>query len=144
MLGVMSPREAEVLAKEKGLDLIVMNPKAFPPVCKIMDFGKFKYDEAKKASAAKQNQTVVKLKEIKLRPKTDDHDVAFKVKHIRGFIADGDKVKIVIRFKGREIVHPELAQQQIETIVGLVNDVAKIESSIRMEGRAMTVILAPK
>ncbi len=144
MLGVMETRDALRIAREKDLDLVEVNPKAFPPVCKIMDFGKFKYEESKKTREAKKKQTVVKLKEIKLRPKTDDHDIDFKVKHIRNFIAEGDKVKITVRFRGREITHPETAQRQFETIIDRVKDVALVESSSRMEGRAMIVLLAPR
>ena len=144
MLGVMETRDALRIAREKDLDLVEVNPKAFPPVCKIMDFGKFKYEESKKTREAKKKQTVVKLKEIKLRPKTDDHDIDFKVKHIRNFIAAGDKVKITVRFRGREITHPETAQRQFETILDRVKDVAIVESSSRMEGRAMIVLLAPR
>jgi len=144
MLGVMETRDALKIAREKDLDLVEVNPKAFPPVCKIMDFGKFKYEEAKKTREAKKKQTVVKLKEIKLRPKTDEHDIDFKVKHIRNFIAEGDKVKITVRFRGREITHPETAQRQFETIIDRVKDVAIVESSSRMEGRAMIVLLAPR
>jgi translation initiation factor IF-3 len=144
MLGVMETRDALRIAREKDLDLVEVNPKAFPPVCKIMDFGKFKYEESKKTREAKKKQTVVKLKEIKLRPKTDDHDIDFKVKHIRNFIAAGDKVKITVRFRGREITHPETAQRQFEAILDRVKDVAIVESSSRMEGRAMIVLLAPR
>ncbi|MBK8169683.1 MAG: translation initiation factor IF-3 [Sandaracinaceae bacterium] len=144
MLGVMETREALKLAREKELDLVEVNPKAFPPVCKIMDFGKFKYEEARKAREAKKKQTVVELHEIKLRPKTDDHDIDFKVRKIREFISYGDKVKITVRFRGREITHPEMAQKQLDRIVDAVKDVTLVESSSRMEGRTMTVLLAPR
>jgi len=144
MLGIMSPREAESLAKEQGLDLVVMNAKAFPPVCKILDYGKFKYAEAKKAWIAKQNQTIVKIKEVKIGAKTDPYHLGFKVKRVREFIADGDKVKITLRFRGREIIHPDIAQRQIETIIDQVNDVAKVEVPIKMAGRTMSTMLAPR
>lgn len=144
MLGVMETREALKLARERELDLVEVNPKAFPPVCKIMDFGKFKYEEARKAREAKKKQTVVELHEIKLRPKTDDHDIDFKVRKIREFISYGDKVKITVRFRGREITHPEMAQKQLDRIIELVKDVCTVESSSRMEGRTMTVLLAPR
>jgi len=144
MLGVMDTRDALRFARERELDLVEVNPKAFPPVCKVMDFGKFKYEEARKTREAKKKQTVVKLKEIKLRPKTDDHDLNFKIKHIRDFIAEGDKVKITVRFRGREITHPETAQRQLDGIVEAVKDVALIENSSRMEGRTMMLILAPR
>lgn len=144
MLGVLDTMEARRIAREKDLDLVEVNPKAVPPVCKIMDFGKFKYEEKKKQADAKKRQTQIELKEIKLRPKTDEHDIAFKVNHIRRFLADGDKVKLTVRFRGREITHPETAQRQIETIIEQVLDVAIIEMSARMEGRTMTALLAPK
>jgi translation initiation factor IF-3 len=144
MLGVLDTREALRIARERDFDLVEVNPKAFPPVCKIMNFGKFKYEEAKKTREAKKKQTVVKLKEIKLRPKTDDHDIDFKVKHIRQFISEGDKVKITVRFRGREITHPEMAQRQLDRILEMVKDVVIIESSSRMEGRTMIVMLAPR
>ena len=109
MLGVLDTNDARRLAREKDLDLVEVNPKAMPPVCKIMDFGKFKYEEKKKQAEQKKKQTQVELKEIKLRPKTDDHDIDFKVKHIRRFLSEGDKVKLTVRFRGREITHPETA-----------------------------------
>lgn len=144
MLGVLDTNDARRLAREKDLDLVEVNPKAMPPVCKIMDFGKFKYEEKKKAAENRKNQTQVELKEIKLRPKTDDHDIDFKVKHIRRFLEEGDKVKLTVRFRGREITHPETAQKQIEQIIAAVQDLALVELSCRMEGRAMISLLAPK
>lgn len=140
----METRDALRFARERELDLVEVNPKAFPPVCKVMDFGKFKYEESKKTREAKKKQTIVKLKEIKLRPKTDDHDLDFKVKHIRDFIAEGDKVKITVRFRGREITHPETAQRQLDGIIDRVKDVAAVEASSRMEGRTMMLILSPR
>ena len=121
-----------------------VNPKASPPVCKIMDFGRFKYEEKKKQNEARKRQTQIALKEIKLRPKTDDHDVAFKIKHVRRFLEEGNKVKLTVRFRGREITHPETARRQIDLIVDAVEDLALIETDARMEGRTMTAILAPK
>jgi len=144
MLGVLDTNEARRIAREKDLDLVEVNPKAVPPVCKIMDFGKFKYEEKKKQADAKKRQTQIELKEIKLRPKTDDHDIAFKVNHIRRFLTEGDKVKLTVRFRGREITHPETAQRQIETIIEQVQDLCLIELSVRMEGRTMIALLAPK
>jgi translation initiation factor IF-3 len=144
MLGVLDTNDARRMAREKDLDLVEVNPKAMPPVCKIMDFGKFKYEEKKKAAEQKKKQTQVELKEIKLRPKTDDHDIDFKVKHIRRFLTEGDKVKLTVRFRGREITHPETAQRQIEEIIAAVQDLAIIELSCRMEGRAMIALLAPR
>lgn len=143
-LGVISTDEARRIAKEQELDLVEVNPKARPPVCKIMDYGRFKYEEKKKQNEAKKRQTQVELKEIKLRPKTDDHDIAFKVKHVRRFLEEGNKVKLTVRFRGREITHPETAKRQIDLIIAEVEDLAVVESAGRMEGRTMTAILAPK
>ena len=143
-LGVMDTREALRIARTKDLDLVEVNPKAAPPVCKIMDFGKFKYEEAKKQREAKKKQTVVELKEIKLRPKTDDHDIDFKVKHIRRFLEEGNKVKLTVRFRGREITHPEMAQRQLDAIIEMVKDIGLVETTSRMEGRAMMAIMSPR
>ena len=143
-LGVITTDEARRIAKEQDLDLVEVNPKARPPVCKIMDYGRFKYEEKKKQNEAKKRQSQVELKEIKLRPKTDDHDIAFKVKHVRRFLEDGNKVKLTVRFRGREITHPETAQKQIDTVIDAVEDVCIVENAGRMEGRTMTAILAPK
>src|SRR5882757_3964093 len=117
MLGVLQTHEAMRLAQEQGLDLVEVNPKAEPPVCKILDFGKYKYEEKKKAGEAKRKQTVVEIKEIKLRPKTDDHDITFKTKAARRFLEAGHKVKFTVRFRGREITHPEKAQEQLNVIM---------------------------
>lgn len=144
MLGVMQTHAARKLAREQNLDLVEVNPKANPPVCKIMDFGRFKYEEKKKQADAKKRQTKVELKEVKLRPKTDEHDVDFKTKHVRRFLEEGNKVKITVRFRGREITHPETAQRQIDTIVKLVEDIGMVEQSARMEGRTMTAIVSPR
>lgn len=144
MLGVLSTDEARRIASDRGLDLVEVNPKAQPPVCKIMDYGRFKYDEKKKKAEAKKRQAQIELKEIKLRPKTDDHDIGFKVNHIRRFIEGGNKVKITVRFRGREITHPEVALKQIETIIDQVGDQVIVETPPRMEGRTMTTILAPR
>jgi len=144
MLGVMATREAQRIARERGHDLVEVNPKAHPPVCKIMDYGKYKYEEKKKQAEARKRQTTVELKELKLRPKTDDHDMQVKAKHARRFLEDGNKVKFTVRFRGREITHPEVAQRQIEVILSMLEDVAMVETSARMEGRALTIILAPK
>lgn len=144
MLGVLETREALRIAREKHLDLVEVNPKAVPPVCKIMDFGKYKYEEKKKQNEAKKKQTQVGLKEVKLRPKTDDHDMDVKTRHVRRFLEDGDKVKITCRFRGREITHPEMAQRQLEVMVKGIEDIGVVEMSTRMEGKTMTVIVAPK
>jgi translation initiation factor IF-3 len=144
MLGVMSTQEALRRAQEKGLDLVEVNPKAEPPVCKILDFGKFKYDEKKKAREAKKKQSVVEIKEIKLRPKTDDHDLAFKTRAAHRFLEAGHKVKFTVRFRGREITHPEKAQEQLDWIVKECEEIANVEVRPAMEQRTMTLLMAPK
>jgi len=144
MLGVLQTHEAMRMAQEQGLDLVEVNPKAEPPVCKILDFGKYKYEEKKKTAEAKRKQTVVEIKEIKLRPKTDDHDVDFKIRAARRFLEAGHKVKVTVRFRGREITHPEKAQEQITLMVQGTEDLANLESRPMMEARTMTVLIAPK
>ena len=144
MLGVLNTDEARRMARGLDLDLVEVNPKAMPPVCKIMDFGKFKYEEKKRQADARKRQTQIELKEIKLRPKTDDHDLDFKTKHVRRFLEEGNKVKLTVRFRGREITHPETAQRQIDVIIAAVEDRATVETSARLEGRTMTAILAPR
>ena len=144
MLGVMNTDEARRMARDLDLDLVEVNPKASPPVCKIMDYGRFKYEEKKKQADARKRQTQIALKEIKLRPKTDDHDLDFKTKHVRRFLEEGNKVKITVRFRGREITHPETAERQIDAIVSAVEDLGTVETSARLEGRTMTAILAPR
>jgi translation initiation factor IF-3 len=143
-LGVLQTHEAMRMAQEQGLDLVEVNPKADPPVCKILDFGKYKYEEKKKTAEAKRKQTVVEIKEIKLRPKTDDHDVNFKIRAARRFLEAGHKVKITVRFRGREITHPEKASEQIALVVAGTEDLANLESRAMMEARTMTVLIAPK
>jgi translation initiation factor IF-3 len=128
----------------QGLDLVEVNPKASPPVCKILDFGKYKYEEKKKQREAKRKQTVVEVKEIKLRPKTDDHDLNVKVRASRRFLESGNKVKVTCRFRGREITHPERARMQLEFIMGQVEDLANVEQPPAMEGRTMAMTLGPK
>jgi translation initiation factor IF-3 len=121
-----------------------VNPKAEPPVCKLLDFGKYKYEEKKKAREAKRKQTSVDIKEIKLRPKTDQHDFDFKVRAARRFLEQGNKVKFTVRFRGREITHPEKAQDQLEKAVQQSEDLANVEVRPMMEGRTMTLLIAPK
>ena len=142
-LGVYPIRQALTLAEEAGLDLVEINPRAEPPVCRIMDFGKFKYEQKKQANAAKKKQKVIEVKEIKFRPKTDSHDFDFKMKHVKRFIEEGNKAKITIRFRGREMAHPEIAARLLDRVVEEVKDMVVIEQSYRMEGRTMTMILAP-
>jgi len=144
MLGVLQTHEAMRLAQEQGLDLVEVNPKAEPPVCKILDFGKYKYEEKKKAGEAKRKQTVVEIKEIKLRPKTDDHDIDFKIRAARRFLEAGHKVKFTVRFRGREITHPEKAQEQLTFVIHETEDLSNVETRAMMEARTMTVMIAPK
>lgn len=144
MLGIMATHDALRRAKDKGLDLVEVNPKADPPVCKILDFGKFKYDEKKKANEAKRKQAAVEIKEIKLRPKTDDHDLDFKARAAQRFLQAGHKVKFTCRFRGREITHPEKAREQLDWIVQECEELANVEVRPAMEQRTMTLIMAPK
>jgi len=127
-----------------GLDLVEVAPNANPPVCKIMDFGEFLYQEAKKAKEAKKKQVQPQLKEIKLSPKTEKHDLEVKIKHILRFLNDKNKVKVRVVFKGRELAHPELAQRVLQPIFEAVKDIAQIEKQPKLEGRQMITILAPK
>jgi len=143
-LGVLQTHEALRMAQEQGLDLVEINPKADPPVCKILDFGKYKYEEKKKQAQARRNQAVVDIKEIKLRPKTDDHDINFKIKAARRFLEAGHKVKFTVRFRGREITHPEKAHEQLDIVLKAVDDVANMETRPMMEARAMSLVVAPK
>src|ERR1700683_3824043 len=144
MLGVLQTHEALKKAQEQGLDLVEVNPKSEPPVCKILDFGKYKYEEKKKAGEAKRKQTVVEIKEVKLRPKTDDHDLDFKVRAARRFLEAGHKVKFTVRFRGREITHPEKAQEQLTVVVQGTEEHAVVEVRPAMEQRTMTLLMAPK
>ncbi len=130
-------------ARQDGLDLVEVSPMAKPPVCKIMDYGKFKYEEKKKASDAKRTQVVIQLKEVKLRPKTEEHDYEFKVRNTRRFIEEGNKAKVVIQFRGREITHKELGSAILDDVIKDLKDVAVAEQLPRMEGRQMFMILAP-
>lgn len=143
-LGVLPTHEALKRARDANLDLVEINPKGSPPVCKILDFGKFKYDESKRKRETKRKQTVVEVKEIKLRPKTDDHDLDFKTRSARKFLESGNKVKIVCRFRGREITHPEVAREQLEEIMKNTEDLSNVELRPTMEGKAMALLLAPK
>jgi len=143
-LGVIPTEQALRRAQEVGLDLVEVNPKSSPPVCKILDFGKYKYEEKKKQREAKRKQTVVEVKEIKIRPKTDDHDIDVKIRAIRKFIEGGNKVKVTCRFRGREIMHPQIAQRQLEEICGAVEDLANIEQRPTMEARTMSILISPK
>ena len=140
----MPPPQALVIAKAKGLDLVEISPTAVPPVCRIMDFGKYQYQEQKRAREAKKHQKVIDVKEIKFRPKVDEHDYQFKKKHIERFLADGDKVKATIFFRGREMAHPEIGRRILERLIEDLGDVAIAESMPRQEGNQMHTILAKK
>tara|TARA_B100000963_G_scaffold359652_1_gene387594 strand:- start:131 stop:676 length:546 start_codon:yes stop_codon:yes gene_type:complete len=142
-LGAMPLNKAIELAKQEGLDLIEISPNANPPVCKIMDMGKYKYDLQKKANLAKKKQKTVSLKEIKLRPGTETHDYNFKIKNAKKFITKGDKVKFTVKFKGREMQHTELGKDLMDKIIEETKDIAKIESKPKFEGRQMVMIIQP-
>lgn len=143
-LGIMDTRDAIRKAEELGLDLVEVAPTAKPPVCRIMDFGKYKYEMSKKAHESKKRQTVITVKEVKLRPRTDEHDIQFKMNHIRRFLADGNKVKLTIMFRGREMAHTEQGRAVMERVIKGLEDVAAVEQSISMEGRNMVAILGQK
>jgi translation initiation factor IF-3 len=143
-LGIMPPPQALTLARSKGLDLVEISPSAVPPVCRIMDFGKFQYEQQKKARVAKKHQKVILVKEIKFRPKVDEHDYQFKKKHIERFLEDGDKVKATIFFRGREMAHPEIGRRILDRLTGELADVAVMEAPPLKEGNQMHTILAPK
>ncbi len=143
-LGVMYTQEAIERAYEIGLDLVEVSPTADPPVCKFLDIGKYKYEAQKKANIARKTQKTQELKEIKMRPNIDDHDYDTKMKKVHDFIGDGDKVKITLRFRGRELSHQQLGMQLLQRVAENVAEVAKVEAYPRMEGRQMLMVLAPK
>ena len=142
-LGILNTNEAISKAKEEGLDLIEIAPNAKPPVCKIIDMGKFKYDAQKKANVAKKKQKIVLLKEIKMRPVTETHDYEFKVKNAKKFIGKGDKVKFTIRFKGRELQHSHLGRELMDKIKEDMKDVGKIELYPKFDGKQMIMVIQP-
>jgi translation initiation factor IF-3 len=143
-LGIMPPPQALVIARQKGLDLVEISPTAMPPVCRIMDFGKYQYQEQKRSREAKKHQRVIEVKEIKFRPKVDEHDYQFKKKHIERFLGDGDKVKATIFFRGREMAHPEIGRRILERLLGELAEVALAETAPRLEGNQMHVILSQR
>src|SRR3954468_1104413 len=143
-LGIMPTHEALRLAEEKGLDLVEISPRAFPPVCRIMDYGKYKYEEAKKKQQQRKKASTVETKEIKFRPKTEEHDMDFKVKHVRRFLEGGNKVRLAVVFRGREITHPQTGMKVLNRVVELCNDIATVEATPNMEGRRMIMVIAPK
>jgi translation initiation factor IF-3 len=143
-LGILDTREAIRKADELGLDLVEVAPMAKPPVCRIMDFGKYKYELAKKAQESKKHQSVILVKEIKLRPRTDEHDIQFKTNNIKRFLDDGHKVKVTVMFRGREMAHTTYGRAVLDRIVQDLQNEAVIESPPRMEGRNMTMLLGAK
>jgi translation initiation factor IF-3 len=144
MVGVVSLREGLDMAAEVGLDLVEVSPNADPPVCKILDFGKFKYEAQKKKNEARKKQKVIEVKEVKLRPNIDDNDYEVKMRAMRKFISEGDKVKITLRFRGREMAHQHLGMAVLDRVREALDEVAKVESLPRMEGRQMVMIVAPR
>lgn len=144
MVGVVSLREGLDMAAEVGLDLVEVSPNADPPVCKILDFGKFKYEVQKKKAEARKKQKVIEVKEVKLRPNIDDNDYDVKMRAMRKFITDGDKVKITLRFRGREMAHQHLGMALLDRVREALDDLAKVEQLPRMEGRQMVMVMAPR
>jgi len=143
-LGVLPVDEALAAAQERGLDLVEVAPTARPPVVKIMDYGKFKFEEAKAARAAKKKQHIIQLKEVKFRPGIDDHDFDFKTRHAREFLGEGNKVKVTMMFRGRQMSHVELGKAVLDRVAATLADVGKIEMDAKLEGRNMTMVIAPK
>ena len=143
-LGIMPPQQALTIAKQKGLDLVEIAATATPPVCRIMDFGRYQYQEQKRAREAKKHQKIIEVKEIKFRPKVDEHDYQFKKKHIERFLAEGDKVKATIFFRGREMAHPEIGRRILERLIEDLTDVAMPETMPRQEGNQMHTILGQR
>ncbi|MBX6322713.1 MAG: translation initiation factor IF-3 [Rhodospirillaceae bacterium] len=144
MVGVKSIFDALRMAAEAGLDLVEISPTADPPVCKILDFGKYKYETQKRKSEARKKQKVIEIKEIKMRPGIDDHDYEVKMRSIHRFLDEGDKVKVTMRFRGREMVHQELGMQVLDRVRAELEGRAKVEQYPRLEGRQMVMVMAPK
>ena len=144
MVGVISKEEGIEIAFEAGLDLVEVSPNADPPVCKVLDYGKYKYEAQKKANEARKKQKVIDVKEIKMRPGIDEHDYQVKMRSIRRFLDEGDKVKMTIRFRGREMAHQELGMKVLDRVREDVDELAKVEQFPKSEGRLMTMVIAPK
>ena len=144
MVGIVDIERAMEMADEAGLDLVEVSPTADPPVCKLLDFGKFKYEAQKKANIARKKQKTIDVKEIKMRPGIDDHDYAVKMRSITRFLGDGDKVKVTLRFRGREMVHQDLGMRVLERVRDEVDELAKVEQFPKMEGRLMTMVISPR
>jgi translation initiation factor IF-3 len=143
-IGIVPTREALRMALEKGFDLVEISPTAKPPVCKIMDYGKYKYELNKKAKNAKKKQHIIQMKEMRLRPKIEEHDYQFKLKHIRGFLEEGNKVKVFVEFRGREMAHQEIGQKIIQRLEEDLKDLGIIEQKAKMEGRNLSLTFMPK
>ncbi|HEX4506365.1 MAG TPA: translation initiation factor IF-3 [Alphaproteobacteria bacterium] len=144
MIGVVSAREAMSRAEETGFDLVEISPNADPPVCKLLDFGKFKYEQQKKKNEARKKQKIIEVKEIKLRPNIDDHDYDVKMRAATGFLDEGDKVKVTMRFRGREMMHQDLGMNVLMRVKDQLDPLAKVEQTPQLEGRQMTMVLAPR
>ncbi|MGD9669111.1 MAG: translation initiation factor IF-3 [Hyphomicrobiaceae bacterium] len=143
-VGVVSRFDAMQRAEQAGLDLVEISPDAEPPVCKIMDYGKFKFEQQKKAAEARKKQKIVEIKEIKMRPAIDDHDYDVKLRAIKRFFEEGDKVKVTLRFRGREMAHQELGMKVLQRVKAELEGISKVESEPRLEGRQMVMVLAPR
>jgi len=143
-LGIMSAREAMDIAEERGLDLVKISPNAQPPVCKIMDYGKFRFEQSKKQKEAKKNQHIITIKEVRLSTNIDRHDLDVKAKSVSKFLKAGDKVKVSLRFRGRQMTHTDMGREVMEDFFSMVKDDAVMEKSAKLEGRSMFMILAPK
>ena len=143
-LGVLDTREAISKAEEFGLDLVEVQPNVEPPVCKILDYGKYKYEAQKRANEARKKQKIIEVKEIKLRPNIDEHDYQVKMRNVVKFLSGGDKVKVTLRFRGREMAHQEIGANVLTRVREETEDIAKIEAMPKMEGRQMIMVLAPK
>jgi len=143
-LGIMPIEQALQAAYDMHLDLVEVAPEARPPVCRIMDYGKYRYEQAKKAREAKKKQTIIELKEIKLRPKTEEHDFQFKARHTERFLKEGNKAKVTMMFRGREVIRMDRGKALLDRLVETLKDVAVVEQAPKIEGRNMTMILAPK
>ncbi len=144
MIGVVSLREGLVMAEEAGLDLVEVSPNADPPVCKILDFGKFKYESQKKKAEARKKQKVIEVKEVKLRPNIDDNDYNVKMRSMRKFLEEGDKVKVTLRFRGRELAHQDIGARVLDRVRLELEDLGKVEQFPKMEGRQMVMVIAPR
>lgn len=143
-IGILPLKEAMKLAEEQGLDLVEVAPQANPPVCRIMNYGKYKYQQSKKMQEAKKHQTVIQVKEVKIRPRTEEHDLQFKLRHAKRFLSEGNKVKVSMLFRGREIAHPELGRELLNRFITELKDLMVVEQAPRLEGRNLVMLLAPK